>query len=63
MKEFREFSLDTEFNLRGLLEQLVAVAKTLKSRDQRWSSGEFGYTPDEIEKIRKVFAQARTADF
>ena len=55
MVEFRNFSVDTEFMLRELHEQLVASAKTLQAKDARWQVGEFGYTHEEIEKFRRAF--------
>ena len=51
-REFLDYSLDTEFKLRGLHEHRVGVAKTLRSKDQRWQAGEFGYTRDELERFR-----------
>lgn len=56
LKEFREFSVDSEFILRALREQLVSVARNLRRKDKRWGEGQFGHTPEEIEKIRRVFA-------
>jgi hypothetical protein len=53
LKEFRDFSVETEYMLRGLHEHLVAVAKTLRRRDKRWQAGEFGYKPGEVEKNAK----------
>jgi len=57
LKEFREFSVDSEFILRALREQLVAVARNLRRKEKRWGDGEFGYTPEEIAKIRRVFTE------
>jgi len=56
LKEFREFSVDSEFILRALREQLVSVARNLRRKDKRWGEGQFGHTPEEIEKMRRVFA-------
>jgi hypothetical protein len=72
LKEFREFSVDSEFilralreqlvsvarnlSLRALREQLVSVARNLRRKDKRWGEGQFGHTPEEIEKMRRVFA-------
>ncbi len=58
--EFRDFSMETEFHLRALHEQLVAIARTLRRRDRRWQAGEFGYTPEEVERIRRAFSQEAT---
>ncbi len=55
-KEFREFSLDSEFMLRALHEQLVAVARNLLQRDKRWKAGQFGYSLEEVQKIRRAFS-------
>lgn len=63
LKEFREFSLDTEFGLRGLQEQLISVAMTFRPKDKRWREGQFGHTPQEIEKIRKALSKDREAQF
>jgi len=57
INEFRSYSEESEFMLRQLHEQLVAIAKTLQSNDQRWQAGEFGYTKEEIEKIRKALTE------
>ncbi|MFQ5851090.1 MAG: hypothetical protein ACE5JU_10955 [Candidatus Binatia bacterium] len=57
LKEFREFAVDTEFILRTLREQLVAVARNLRKKDKRWEEGQFGYTPGEVEEIRKAFTE------
>lgn len=57
INESRLYSEETEFMLRQLHEQLVAMAKTLQSRDQRWQAGEFGYTKEEIERIRKALTE------
>ena len=56
LKEFREFSVDSEFILRALREQLVSVARNLRRKNKRWGEGQFGHTPEEIEKMRRVFA-------
>ena len=56
LKEFREFSVDSEFILRALREQLVSVARNLRRKGKRWGEGQFGHTPEEIEKMRRVFA-------
>ena len=56
LKEFREFTVDSEFIVRALREQLVSVARNLRRKDQRWGEGQFGHTPEEIEKMRGVFA-------
>ena len=53
---FRAFSLETEYHLRSLHEQLVGVAKMLSRKDSRWQAGEFGYTPEEIRAIRERFS-------
>ena len=57
--EFRTFSVDTEFMLRQLHELLVGSARTLGVKDPRWQAGEFGYTPEELEKFRRSFAEWR----
>ena len=56
LKEFREFTVDSEFIVRALREQLVSVARNLRRNDKRWREGQFGHTPEEIEKMRGVFA-------
>ncbi len=56
LKEFREFTVDSEFILRALREQLVSVARNLRRKDKRWVEGQFGHSPEEIEKMRRVFA-------
>ncbi len=56
LKEFREFTVDSEFMLRALREQLVSVARNLRRKDKRWEEGQFGHSPEEIEKMRRVFA-------
>lgn len=61
-KEFREFSLDTEFILRALHEQLVAVARNLRRRDKSWKTGQFGYTLEEVQRIRKAFSERPVGD-
>jgi len=53
LREFRDYSLETEFMLRVLHEQLAGVAKTLSAKDKRWQAGQFGYTPQEIERIEE----------
>ena len=53
LREFRDYSLETEFMLRVLHEQLVGVAKTLSAKDKRWQAGQFGYTPEEIKRIEE----------
>ena len=63
LKEFREFSLNSEFTLRALHEQLVVVARSLKQKDRRWKTGQFGYTAEEVEKIRGTFAERPVSDF
>jgi hypothetical protein len=55
-KEFREYSLDSEFMLRALHEQLVAVARNLLRKDKRWKTGQFGYSLEEVQKIRMAFS-------
>ena len=63
LREFRDYSLETEFMLRVLHEQLVGVAKTLSAKDKRWQAGQFGYTPQEIERIEeRLRSQARPSD-
>jgi hypothetical protein len=57
LSRFRDYSLETEWHLRELHEQLVAVAKTLRSRDQRWQAGQFGPTDEDIERIRMRLEQ------
>ncbi len=54
LKEFREFTVDSEFILRALNEQLISVARNLRRKDQRWGEGQFGHSPEEIEKLRRV---------
>ncbi|MFQ5917729.1 MAG: hypothetical protein ACE5I0_07975 [Candidatus Binatia bacterium] len=56
-KEFREFSLDTEFMLQALQEQLVAVARNLLRRDRSWNADQFGYSLEEVQKIRRAFSE------
>jgi hypothetical protein len=51
-REFRFFSVETEFKLRQLHEQLVSIAKTLRTRDQRWQAGEFGLSPEQLQGLR-----------
>ena len=53
LREFRDYSQETEFMLRVLHEELVGVAKTLRKRDKRWRAGQFGYSPQEIERIEE----------
>jgi len=57
LAHFYDYSLETEFHLRGLHEQLVSIAKTLRSDDQRWQAGQFGLTNEEIQRIRDRFEQ------
>jgi hypothetical protein len=57
LSSFRDFSLETEWHLRELHEQLVAVAKTLRSRDQRWQAGQFGLTDEDLQRIRMRLEQ------
>lgn len=59
LREFREFSQETEFMLRVLHEQLVGSAKTIKAKDTRWQAGEFGYSREEIERFRQVFVKSQ----
>lgn len=54
LKEFREFTVDSEFILRALNEQLISMARNLRRKDQRWEEGQFGHSPEEIEKLRRV---------
>ncbi len=61
-KEFREFSLDTEFMLRALHEQLVAVAKNLGRRDKSWKAGQFGYTLEEVQIMRRTCSERPLGD-
>lgn len=61
-KEFREFSLDTEFMLRALHEQLVAVARNLGRRNKSWKAGQFGYTLEEVQRIRRTFSERPIGD-
>ena len=56
-KEFREFSLDTEFMLRALHEQLVAMARNFRRRDRSWRAGQFGYTLEEVQRIRRAISE------
>jgi hypothetical protein len=53
LREFRDYSLETEFMLRVLHEQLVGVATTLNAKDKRWQAGQFGHTPQQIERIEE----------
>ena len=61
-KEFKEFSLNSEFTLRALHEQLVVVARNLKRKDRRWKLGQFGYSVEEMEKIRGTFVERSTGN-
>ena len=54
LKEFREFTVDSEFILRTLNEQLISVARNLRRNDKRWREGQFGHSPEEIERLRRV---------
>ncbi len=56
LKEVRVFTVDSEFIVRALSEQLVSVARNLRRKDKRWGEGQFGHTPEEIEKMRGIFA-------
>jgi hypothetical protein len=49
LREFRDYSLETEFKLRVLHEQLVSMAKTLSVK------GHWGYTPEEQERIEERY--------
>jgi hypothetical protein len=49
LREFRDYSLETEFKLHVLHEQLVSMAKTLRVR------GHWGYTPEEKERIEERY--------
>lgn len=53
LREFRDYSLETEFMLRVLHEQLVSVAKTLSGKDRKWQAGHFWFTPDEMKRIEE----------
>ena len=49
LRAFRDYSLETEFLLRVLHEQLVGMAKTLSTR------GHWGYSQEEKERIEERY--------
>jgi hypothetical protein len=49
LREFRNYSRETEFLLRVLQEQLVGMAKTLRVR------GHLGYFPEEKERLEERY--------
>ncbi len=57
-KEFREFSLDSEFMLRTLREHLGTVARNLRQKDRRWETGSSFVSLDEPEKIEGALPES-----
>jgi len=57
LKEFREFSLDSEFMLRTLREHLGTVVRNLKQKDRKWEPGPSGVTPQELAKIEEALPE------
>src|SRR5438093_11972113 len=53
LREFRDYSLETEFMLRVLHEQLVGVARNLSAKDKGWQACQFGYTDQGVERMQE----------
>jgi len=64
LREFREFTLDSEFMLRTLREQLRTVARNLHQREQRWESDTPESLPEETKATEETLPhgpESRTA--
>lgn len=57
-KEFRDFSLDSEFMLRTLREHLGTLARNLRSKDRRWETAPSVFPLEETEKMEEVLTES-----
>lgn len=53
LQEFRDYAEESNFKLRTLHEQLVAIAKTVRRKDKRWEGDKFGLSDEQLQELRQ----------
>jgi hypothetical protein len=53
LQEFRDYAEESNFKLRILHEQLVAIAKMVRKKDKRWEGDKFGMSDEALQELER----------